>query len=190
MTQTRDRAESSALPYLREPVTSPSARVAVVVGNPRPASRTLDSALHVAQELTGRRPDLVVDLAELGTRLLDWADPEVSRLVADVGDADLVIVASPTYKATYTGLLKLFLDRFAGGTGLSGVAVPLMLGAGLAHALAPELFLRPLLTELGAVVPVRALYVLDSQHDRTEAYDDWLAVARPVLRAVLEGVPS
>ena len=43
--------------------------------------------------------------------------------------ADLVVVASPTYKATYTGLLKLFLDRFAGGTGLRGVAVPLMLGA-------------------------------------------------------------
>jgi FMN reductase len=70
-----------------------------------------------------------------------------------------------------------------------------MLGAGPAHALAPELHLRPLLTELGAIVPVRALYVLDGQYDRPEAYDDWLAVARPVLRAVLqpsllEGAPS
>ena len=74
--------------------------------------------------MTGRDADLVVDLADLGVRLLDWSDPEVSRLVAEVGDADLVVVASPTYKATYTGLLKLFLDRFAGGTGLTGVAVP------------------------------------------------------------------
>ena len=31
----------------------------------------------------------------------------------EVGAADLVVVASPTYKGTYTGLLKLFLDRFA-----------------------------------------------------------------------------
>jgi FMN reductase len=172
-----------------------SAQVAVLVGNPKAGSRTLDSALHVARELTGREPDLVVDLAELGGRLLDWSDPEVSRLVADIGDADLVVVACPTYKATYTGLLKLFLDRFAAGSGLSGVAVPLMLGAGPTHALAPEIFLRPLLTELGAVVPVRALYVLDGQYDRPEAYADWLAVARPVVRAVLdrpllEGVPS
>jgi FMN reductase len=159
--------------------------VAVVVGNPKPGSRTLAAAVHLAREVAGREPDLVVDLADLGARLLDWADEEVGRLVADVGDADLVVVASPTYKATYTGLLKLFLDRFAAGTGLTGIAVPLMLGAGPTHALAPELTLRPLLTELGAVVPVRALYVLDAQHDLPEAYDDWLVAARPVLRSVL-----
>ena len=107
-----------------------SGRVAVVVGNPKPGSRTLEAAVHVASELAGRDPDLVVDLAAVGARLLDWSDAEVGRLVAEVGAADLVVVASPTYKATYTGLLKLFLDRFAGGTGLRGVAVPLMLGAG------------------------------------------------------------
>ena len=60
-----------------------------------------------------------------------------------------------------------------------------MLGAGPTHALAPELFLRPLLTELGAVVPVRGLYVVDTQHDRPEAYADWLATARPVIQTVL-----
>ena len=163
-----------------------TARVAVVVGNPKPSSRTLDAARYVARAVTGREADLVVDVVELGTRLLDWSDPEVSRLVAEVGDADLVVVASPTYKATYTGLLKLFLDRFAGGTGLTGAAVPLMLGAGPTHALAPEVFLRPLLTELGAIVPVRGLYVLDSQHDRPEAYAEWLTTARPALRTFLE----
>jgi FMN reductase len=163
-----------------------TARVAVVVGNPRPGSRTLGAALRVAGELAGRPADLVVDLADLGPRLVDWADPEVGRLVAEVGDAGLVVVASPTYKATYTGLLKLFLDRLPGGTGLRGVAVPLMLGAGAEHALAPELTLRPLLTELGAVVPVRGLYVRDSEHDHPEAYAAWLATAGPVVRAFLE----
>jgi len=172
------------LPHQSSP-RSRSGRVAVVVGNPKAASRTLGAAVHVASELAGRDPDLVVDLADLGPRLLDWSDDLVGGLVAEVGAADLVVVASPTYKATYTGLLKLFLDRFAGGTGLRGVAVPLMLGAGPAHALAPEHLLRPLLTELGAIVPVSALYVLDSDHDRPEAYDAWLAAARPVVRAVL-----
>jgi FMN reductase len=159
---------------------------AVVVGNPKPGSRTLSSALHVARELTGSAPDLVVDLATLGPALLDWNDAGIADLVAEVGAADLVVVASPTYKATYTGLLKLFLDRFAGGTGLRGVAIPLMLGAGPGHALAPELTLRPLLTEIGGTVPTRALYVLDREHDRAEAYADWLAVARPVVGALLD----
>ena len=103
-------------------------RVAVVVGNPKSGSRTLAAATWLATRLGGQEPDLVVDLAELGPALLDWSDPAVGELVEEVGAAQLVVVASPTYKGTYTGLLKLFLDRFAGGTGLSGVAVPLMLG--------------------------------------------------------------
>jgi FMN reductase len=73
-----------------------------------------------------------------------------------------------------------------------------MLGAGPAHALAPELTLRPLLAEIGAPVSLRGLYVLDSAHDDTAAYDDWLAAARPVARALLaastaasaKGVPA
>lgn len=164
-----------------------SPRVAVVVGNPKPASRTLVAATRVATGLSGRAPDVVVDLATLGAGLLDWQDPTVSALVAEVGRADLVVVACPTYKATYTGLLKLFLDRFAPhtGQGLTGVAVPLMLGAGPAHALAPELTLRPVLTEIGAIVPVRGLYVLDSDYDDPAAYDAWLRASRPAVTALL-----
>ncbi len=159
---------------------------AVVVGNPKPASRTLAAALHVARELAGE-PDLVVDLATLGTALLDWSDPEVASLVEQVGKADLVVVASPTYKSAYTGLLKLFLDRFAGGTGLSGLAVPLMVGGSPAHSLAPELTLRPVLTEIGGTVPGRGLYVVDRDHEDPAAYADWLAATKPVVTAFLRG---
>ncbi|MFT4287750.1 NAD(P)H-dependent oxidoreductase [Nocardioides sp.] len=159
--------------------------VAVVVGNPKPASRTLAAATYLARELTGAEPDLVVDLATLGTAILDWAAEGVATLVKEVGEADLVVFASPTYKGAYTGLLKLFLDRFAGGTGLSGVAVPLMLGGSPAHALAPELALRPVLTEIGATVPGRGLYVIDSAHDDPEAYAGWLAATKPIVTTLL-----
>jgi FMN reductase len=160
-------------------------RVAVVVGNPKPRSRTLAAATYVAGELVGRDPDLVVDLADLGPRLLDWQDETVAGLVAEVGAADLVVVASPTYKGTYTGLLKLFLDRFA-TDGLRGVAVPLMLGAGPGHALAPELSLRPVLTEIGGLVPAKGLYVVDSAYDDPTAYAHWLGLARPPITAILD----
>ncbi|WP_374457761.1 NADPH-dependent FMN reductase [Nocardioides sp.] len=158
---------------------------AVVVGNPKPASRTLAAATYVARELSGAEPNLVVDLATLGPAVLDWSDSEVADLVKQVGAADLVVVASPTYKAAYTGLLKLFLDRFAGGTGLSGLAVPLMLGGSPAHALAPETTLRPVLTEIGGTVPGRALYLVDDRHDDPTAYADWLAATRPLVTAFL-----
>jgi FMN reductase len=129
----------------------------------------------------------VIDLATLGTAILDWSDESVADLVKQVGAADLVVVASPTYKAAYTGLLKLFLDRFAGGTGLSGIAIPFMLGGSPAHSLAPELTLRPVLTEIGGIVPVRGLYVVDRSYDDPAAYADWLAVATPIITSLLKG---
>lgn len=158
--------------------------VAVVVGNPKPQSRTLSAANYLAHQIAGTSADLVVDLAEIGGALLDYPNDIVDRLVERVGAAEVVVVASPTYKASITGLLKLFLDRFPSG-GLTGIAVPLMLGAGPGHALAPEYALRPVLTELGALTPVRGLYVRDSDYDDPAAYEAWLATARPVIDAIL-----
>ncbi|MXP23348.1 NADPH-dependent oxidoreductase [Gordonia sp. HNM0687] len=158
---------------------------AVVVGNPKPASRTLTAATHVVRELTGAEPTLVVDLATLGSAVLDWSDPDVNSLVEQVGASDLVVFASPTFKAAYTGLLKVFLDRFAGGSGLSNIAIPLMLGANTTHSLAPELSLRPVLTEIGGTVPGRGLYVIDSAHDDPATYTEWLDATRPAVNALL-----
>lgn len=163
-------------------------KTAVVVGNPKPESRTLASAVYVAEQLAGTAPDLVIDLAVV-PGLLDFASTDVAALVKDVGSADLVVVACPTYKGTYTGLLKVFLDRFPAATGLPGLAVPLMLGGSPAHALAPELTLRPVLTELGATVPGRALYIVDSEYDDPAAYAGWLAATRPIV-ATVNGVPA
>jgi FMN reductase len=161
--------------------------VAVVVGNPKPASRTFQAAHLVAERLTGQPADLSIDLTELGPALLDWSDRRVAELVAAVQAADLVVVASPTYKATYTGLLKLFLDRFGAGS-MTGTAIPLMLGGSWKHALAPELLLKPVLVEIGAICPTAGLYLLDSEFDSGDALDSWLQRARPVVAATVKGL--
>jgi len=161
-------------------------RTAAVVGNPKPNSRTLAATIHLTRELTGADPDLVVDLATTGPALLDWSSPDVADIVRRVGDADLVVFGSPTYKGTYTGLLKLFLDRFDAVTGLKGVAVPLMLGGSPAHSLAPEHTLRPVLTEIGGTGPGRALYVVDRRYQDPTSYDAWLRETKPVVRALLQ----
>jgi FMN reductase len=158
-------------------------KIAVVVGNPKPASRTLEAALLVAQAFDEGPPDTVVDVVDLGSGLLGWGDPDVASAVAAVQSADLAIVASPTYKATYTGLLKLFLDQIP-ADGLVGVtAVPLMLGAGPAHALAPDLLLKPVLVELGATCPTKGLYLMDSAYATPGVLDPWLAIARDQVLA-------
>jgi FMN reductase len=158
--------------------------VGVVVGNPKPQSRTYAAARYVASELAGTAPDVVIDVVDLGAGLLGWSDAAVAKAVKDVQSVDLLIVASPTFKATYTGLLKLFLDQFSGGSLAGVVAVPLMLGAGPAHALAPELLLKPVLAELGASTPTKALYLLDSDWQTSQTLTDWLPGARDILRRI------
>lgn len=138
---------------------------AVVVGNPKPASRTLDASQRLHHALTGEDPDVVIDVIDLGADLLGWEEPSVKEAVEAVRTAGFVVVASPTFKATYTGLLKLFLDQFATSDGLRDVvAVPMMLGAGPGHAMAPEHLLKPVLVELGATVPVPGLYLNDKSY--------------------------
>jgi FMN reductase len=160
--------------------------VTVVAGNPKPGSRTLAAAEHLAEQLTGAPADHVVDVVTLGPGLLGWGDEAVARAVKTVQTSGLVVVASPTFKATYTGVLKLFLDQFATGDGLAGVvAVPLMLGAGPAHALAPELLLKPVLVELGATVPVQGLYLnQDTWHEEASS-GPWLQKWRLVVQSLL-----
>ncbi len=137
--------------------------IAVVVGNPKAGSRTLRVAQAVADTLVDRLVDayelgdnterFVVDLADVAGQLFDYPSQTIDDLLETVAASDVVIAASPTYKATYTGLLKVFFDRY-GNNGLAGtVGVPVMTGAAPIHALAPEVHLRPLLVELGATTP-------------------------------------
>jgi FMN reductase len=159
--------------------------VAIVVGNPKPRSRTWQAAQLVAEKIAGRPADLSVDLVDFGAALLDWQDQQVAQTIKDVAASDLLVVASPTYKATYTGLLKLFLDRIAGG-GLAGVtAVPLMLGGDWRHSLAADMLLKPVLVELGATCPTRGLFLTDSDYAQSPVLDAWLEASRPQLTALL-----
>jgi FMN reductase len=79
--------------------------------------------------------------------------------------------------------LKLFLDRIGGGTLSGTLAVALMLGGDLRHSLAPEVFLKPVLTELGASCPMPGLFVLETEYAGSPAVASWLERARPILAA-------
>jgi FMN reductase len=141
-------------------------KLTVVVGNPKPASRTRRLAEEVADQVgarTGVDDRAVIDLADHTGGLFDWSSPVIAGLVEQVAGADLVIVASPTFKGTYTGLLKVFLDRFGAGQLAGTPAIPVMSGASPTHALAVEHALRPLLVEIGASTPTKGLYVTEAE---------------------------
>jgi FMN reductase len=162
--------------------------VGLVVGNPKARSRTLALAEEVAAAAGGATgldgaDRLTVDLAELGPDLFDRSSPRVKEAHDRIRSCALVVVASPTYKASYSGLLKSFLDWFS-TTDLEGVTVvPVMTGAGAHHALAVEVHLRPVLVELGATLPTRGLYVTEGELAEADvAISAWLRAAGPQLR--------
>jgi FMN reductase len=127
-----------------------------------------------------------VDIIELGAGLLEWENDAVNDVLKRIEQSQLLIVASPIYKATYTGLLKLLLDRIP-MEGLSGrVAIPVMVAAAPIHVLAVETHLRPVLVELGACCPTRGLVVMESKlGELSDAVGKWLEGAKPVLAALL-----
>ena len=140
--------------------------ILALIGNPRPRSRTHSLARALATELaavTAEGAVVEVDLASLGPHVLDPLNEAAAEAVHRVLAADILVVASPTFKATYSGLLKAFLDRLGTGA-LSGTpAIPILLGGSADHRLAVDVHFTPLLFELGATVPARGLYVLESE---------------------------
>jgi FMN reductase len=167
-------------------------RVGVVVGNPKSQSRTLAVAEAVAAASSGAvglsAPERVtVDLADLAPSLFNWSDTSVRQAHDDICGCALVVIASPVYKASYTGLLKSFLDWFSTTDLDRVVAVPVMVGAAPQHALAVEVHLRPVLVELGALLPTRGLFVLESQLEELETViGEWLTEAGPRLKGAVE----
>ena len=164
-----------------------------LVGNPKVGSRTLHVAEEVAKQLTGwlsqqgvKVSGTTMDIAQLGAGLLEWESKPVADVLARIAACQLLVVASPTYKATYTGLLKLLLDRIP-MEGLAGrVAIPVMVAAAPIHVLAVETHLRPVLVELGACCPTRGLVLLESKLGELESVvGKWLEGAKPMLAPLL-----
>lgn len=87
----------------------------------------------------------------------------IRQAIEETTRADAVIIASPVYKATYSGILKTFLDLLP-PKGLSGKPVlPLFVGGTIAHLLAIDFGLKPVLSVLGARCLLQGVYAVDDQ---------------------------
>lgn len=167
--------------------------IGVVVGNPHEASRTLRLAERVAEavvEITGLRRGVTVDLAAVAPLLFVFPSEEMATLTGQVAQSAIVIFASPTYKAAYTGMLKAFLDRYPSDGLNSIVAIPVMTGASDRHAMAPDTTLRPLLVELGASMPTSSLYFVTSDMETLDAaVAAWRDKNKAILRLLMARKP-
>lgn len=166
-----------------------------LVANPRPGSRTHGLAALVAERVAGAIGGAqlqTVDLAALAPQLLEPGDHAVAAAREQVAGSDLLIVATPVYKATYTGLLKVFLDGYGPAALARVTAVGVVVSAAPAHLLATDIHLRSLLVELGAAVPAAGLGVTEAQLPEADALvDGWLTTSEERLRRLVgAGAPA
>lgn len=162
-------------------------RFTVLVAASRNRSSVRAAALRAASEVAARagvdsRP-VVVDIADLGAELLTDSSPAVEDALERVRRSNVLLVASPQVHGTYTGLLKVFLDRLPElGLGHT-VAVPLAVVEDLRNSHGIEEDLRVLLADLGAWVAEPGLVLAEEEVDRPDGVvRAWADVTAPGLR--------
>ena len=149
--------------------------VAVVSGSPVPASRTLALARHVGARLSADGAGVrYVDVRDLPADDLLGARPATAptkSACALIEGAAGVVLVTPVFNASYSGVLKAFLDILP-RCGLRGkLALPLAVGGTVAHMLVIDYALRPVLASMGMPHVFGGVFLLDSwlqRHDSGE----------------------
>lgn len=140
------------------------AHLAVAVsGSPRAPSKSKTLAeLMLSALARGGCDTRMVDVAELPAEALlaRAQDRAIDEAIASVGEARIVIAASPTYRALYTGAMKAFFDLMPPAHLSGAVCVPIQTGASPAHFLTLEYGMRPLFSSLEGM-PIAGVYATD-----------------------------
>jgi len=139
----------------------------IITGSPSSTSRTARLGVAVGERLSSRGTDSTL----LDVRTLPAEDllnarfdaPAIVRALEQVASARGVIVATPVYKAAYSGLLKTFLDLLPQFGLRDKVVLPLATGGTIAHVLSIDYALRPVLSSLDPLHVVSGLFILDKQ---------------------------
>ena len=103
------------------------------------------------------------DLNPQALLLADTGHRSVAQAVRQVQEAGVLVVATPVYKAAYSGVLKVFLDLLPQDALKGKTVLPLATGGSPHHMLALDYALRPVLQSLGAKHILPGIYATDAQ---------------------------
>ncbi|RYM05558.1 FMN reductase (NADPH) [Sporolactobacillus sp. THM7-7] len=145
-------------------------QIVILSGSPSSASRT-EAVLRELGRLLGDRGFHVVhfSVSDFNPVTLcrgHYDSKEIQTLTHRLKEAAGVVIGSPVYKASYSGVLKGLLDLLPEDTLEGKPVLPIMTGGSGKHLLAIEYALKPLLAELKGE-PLQGVYLLDKQIDRT-----------------------
>jgi FMN reductase len=166
------------------------ATVLSVSGSPSTSSRTNRLLRHLDQRLTAQGHEVIpLDVRTIPAEALlgaDFQHPAIVEATELFARADGVVVGTPVYKASYSGVLKALLDLLPQYALAGKTVLPLATGGTTAHVLAIDYALRPVLTSMGAAHIVQGWFTLDQ--DLTVHDDGSLTVAPAATEALTQVV--
>ncbi len=152
-------------------------RLVGISGNTRRPSRTRALVEQIGREVVREQPmrfelhDLVDAGPGLGAFSRGALPSRAEAILQAIEGADALIVASPVYKGSYSGLFKHLFDFVEAGA-LAGVPVVLAAtGGGRRHALVVEHQLRPLFAFFSALSVPTSIYASDEDFEQGELSD-------------------
>ena len=164
--------------------------ILLLAGSPSAPSRSTRLLDHVGNKLVrlGHRYARleVRDLPGQAILRADWNDAEIKAALATVAEASAVVVATPVYKAAYSGILKAFLDLLPQFGLTDKLVLPLATGGSQSHMLALDYALRPVLSSLNPKHVLPSIYATESQVTWSE--EGGLVLDAPIEARVDEGV--
>ena len=143
------------------------ANVVLIAGSPSHPSRT-SAVLEYSKTILaseGFNVELIAvrDLPPEDLLFAKFDSLAIKEAQTKVEQASGVIIATPVYKASFTGVLKAFLDLLAPGALSGKVILPIATGGTIAHLLAIDYALKPVIATLGARYVLGGVYLLDTQ---------------------------
>jgi FMN reductase len=100
---------------------------------------------------------------------------EVDSALGSVSQAAIIVASTPVYRATYSGLLKIFFDLLPLNGLVGKTAIPIATGGTPSHQLVIDHGLRPLFASVGAVTTPTGVYGTDSAFENGVPHESLIA---------------
>jgi FMN reductase len=149
-----------------------------ISGSPAARSKSRTLLEHALAALAERgATTTLIDLSALPADALlgRRRSADVDEALASVSQATVIIASTPVYRATYSGLLKVFFDLLPLNGLADKIAIPIATGGSAAHQLVIDHGLRPLFASVGAVTTPTGIYGTDSAFDNGSPHHSLLA---------------
>ncbi|WAT07049.1 NADPH-dependent FMN reductase [Rouxiella badensis] len=140
-------------------------KVISLAGSPRQPSRSSALLALSEQWLSARGVEVVSyslqDFAAEDLLFANFSSPQLKELVAQLETADGLLIATPVYKASFSGALKTLLDLLPERALEHKVVLPLATAGSTGHMLAIDYALKPVLSALKAQEVLQGVFAHD-----------------------------